>query len=571
MNIFKLQRNQQGDILHIETHLSGPALLNTAQLNKGCAFSASERLELNLTALLPMEIETLEQQVKRMYAQYQAHPNNLGKNIYLNMLHDYNQTLFYRLVSDHLEEMLPVIYTPTVGEAAARFSIEHRRPRGLYINYTERDKIDKIIDRYLSTNTNLIVVTDGEAVLGIGDQGIGGINIASSKLMVYTLCAGLNPHSMIPIQLDVGTNNPQLLNDPTYLGWRHERITGTNYDDFIDTFVQAILKKTSHALLHWEDFGRDNARNILEKYKTSCLTINGDIQSTGTVALASILAGVKSLGSSLADQRIVIFGAGTAGIGIADEIVRTMQNLSISEKEARSKFWLIDKAGLLTNQTPMLLTNQRLYARPAEEITSWQLSNPNYIGLEEVVRYIKPTILIGASAVGNAFNETIVKLMAQNTTYPIIMPLSNPTAKSEATPENLLRWTKGKALIATGGPFPDIHFNGRLIHVAQCNNLFTFPGIGLGVIAANAKYLTDEMLRVAGVALSECAPILKDKTASLLPTIAETKKISLHIAEAVIQEAKNSGLAEVTGNFSIQRMINQVSWAPVYYPYKKVG
>ncbi|HLF66452.1 MAG TPA: oxaloacetate-decarboxylating malate dehydrogenase, partial [Gammaproteobacteria bacterium] len=335
----------------IKTALTGHALLGSPKLNKGCAFSEKERVIFQLTGLLPHQIETLEQQVVRMHGQFQEQKTNLGKNIYLNMLHEYNETLFYKLVSQHLEEMLPIIYTPTVGEAVERFSLEHRKPRGLYISYTDRNHIDEILDHRLPAAVDLMVVTDGEAVLGIGDQGIGGINIAIAKLMVYTLCGGINPHRALPIQLDVGTNNETLLNDPMYLGWRHERIRGSEYDEFIDTFVKAIQKRFPQSLLHWEDVGRDNARKILNKYQHQVCTFNGDIQATGVVTVACILAGIKNSGIDLNNHRIIIFGGGTAGIGIADQILLAMQHNGMSEAEAKQKFWVIDKAGLLTNKT----------------------------------------------------------------------------------------------------------------------------------------------------------------------------------------------------------------------------
>jgi len=505
-----------------------------------------------------------------MYAQYNEHRTDLGKNIYLNVLHDYNETLFYHLVKQYLEEMLPIVYTPTVGEAVERFSLEHRKVRGLYLSYPERDYIFKIFEHGLPERIDLTVVTDGEGVLGIGDQGIGGIKISSAKLMAYTLCAGVNPHYVLPIQLDVGTNNPNLLSDPMYLGWRHERITGDAYDEFIDQFVKSITKKYPHILLHWEDFGRENARRILTRYRNEICTINGDIQSTATVALACILAGVNASEIPLKDHRFVIFGAGTAGVGIADQIVSSLQKAGLSLSDAYQHLWLIDKHGLLVEKSGQLLPFQKPFAVSLKSISHWEKRHPEYIDLYDVVKNVKPTILIGCSAVHNAFTEEIVKMMTTYISLPIIMPLSNPTIKSEATPADLLQWTEGRAIIATGTAFPDVAFEGRKIRIAQSNNAFAFPGIGLGTIAVKAKHVTDGMLNAATHALTQCSPANKDKTAPLLPKLSEIHSVSRQIALAVALEARREGLAEIDNSIDLNRAINEVSWHPQYYSYRKI-
>lgn len=568
---FKIVRDAQGHITHIETDLMGHELLGSPKLNKGCAFSSEERQLFHLNGLLPYQIETLGQQVSRMYAQFQEHRTNLGKYIYLNVLHDYNETLFYLLVSQHLEEMLPIIYTPTVGEAVERFSMEHRKPRGLYISYPEKDHIAQLLDNRLPPEVDLIVVTDGEAVLGIGDQGIGGINISSAKLMVYTLCAGINPHRVLPIQLDVGTNNQHLLADPMYLGWRHERISGQVYDDFIDVFVQTIKKKFPTVFLHWEDVGRDNARRILTRYREQLCTFNGDMQGTGTAALATVLAGVSASKIPLTEQRIVIFGAGTAGAGIADQIHSALQRLGVSSEQAYQQFWLLDKEGLLTDKSPALLGFQKPYARPAEETASWTLRNPPFISLYDVVNQVKPTLLIGASTVGGAFTEEIITTMANHVETPIIMPLSNPTPKSEAKPEDLLLWTQGKALIATGSPFPEVYFDNRLIRIAQSNNAFAFPGIGLGAIAVKAKCLSDDMLWAATEALSLCSPVHQNSNAPLLPKLSEATWVSRNVALAVAEQARREGNTQIPADLDLNDAINQVVWEAKYYPYRKIS
>ncbi len=529
---FKIIRNQAGHISHVETPLTGNSLLSSAKLNKGCAFTHEEREEFGLSGLLPYQIETLEQQVARMYVQYQEHHTDLAKNIYLNVLHDYNETLFYKLISLHLDEMLPIIYTPTVGEAVQRFSLEHRKAKGLYFSYPDRNNIDKILSHRVMRDVDLSVVTDGESVLGIGDQGIGGINISHAKLNVYTLCGGLSPHRFLPIQLDVGTNNPHLLNDPMYLGWRHERITGANYDDFIDAFVQKITHRFPHILLHWEDVGRNNARRILSYYRDKICTFNGDMQGTGVIALASVLAGVIASGTPLNQHRIVLLGAGTAGAGIADQIYGALRRNGLSETEARQRLWLLDKPGLLTEAIP-LMPCQVPYARKLEEIKHWKLRDKSMISLYDVVKNVKPTILIGCSTVAGAFNKEIVQLMSANVERPIIMPLSNPTSLSEAKPDDLLAWTDGQALIATGSPFPEVHYNDRWFRIAQSNNAFAFPGIGLGAVAVKAKHISDDMLWAATQALCQCSPVNQDKMAPLLPKLSEAKMVSVNIALAV--------------------------------------
>lgn len=570
MEPFKIIRNADGTISHIETGLQGYDLLNSSKLNKGCAFPENERKTFHLEGLLPHYIESLELQVARMYAQFNEHRTNLSKNIYLNVLHDYNETLFYKLVSSYIEEMLPIIYTPTVGEAVERFSLEHRKTRGIYLGYPDLNQIEKIIDNRFSPEVDLIVVTDGEAVLGIGDQGIGGIKISSAKLMVYTLCGGINPHRVLPIQLDVGTNNPYLLADPMYLGWRHERISGQAYDDFIDLFVQTIKKKLPHVFLHWEDLGRDNARRILNRYHDQLCTFNGDIQGTGTVALACILTASIASGIRLADQRIVIFGAGTAGVGIADQICEALQRQGLTEQEARKRFWLVDKQGLLLNDTPNLLPFQTPYLHSREEISHWKFSDPSFTSLADVVKNVKPTILIGSSAVPFAFTEEIIRTMAEHNERPVIMPLSNPNTRVEALPEDIIKWTEGRAIIATGSPFPNILYNGLDIRIAQSNNAFAFPGIGLGTIAVKAKKISKDMLWAATQALSQCSPIIKSSTEALLPTIKDAKEVSYTVALAVAKQARAEGLAQIPPKMDLEYALKSAIWEPKYYPYRKI-
>lgn len=566
---FNVIKNENKEVIRLETSLSGYDLLNTPKLNKGCAFTLEEREQFDLAGLLPHHVETLEQQTTRMYLQYSEHQSNLGKNIYLNALHDYNETLFYKLISQHLEEMLPIIYTPTVGEAVQRFSTEHRKQKGLYISYSDRDRIDELLEHRINPRINLSVVTDGGAVLGIGDQGIGGINISIAKLMVYTLCGGINPNRVLPIQLDVGTDNEHLLNDPMYLGWRHERIQGQAYDDFIDQFVTAITKRFPHILLHWEDVGRDNARRILMNYRDKICTINGDMQATGVVALATVLAGVMASGTPLRDHRIALLGAGTAGIGIADQILDAMRREGLNESEALSRFWVIDRQGLLTDKTECLPFQAR-FARNHHDVTHWSVQNENTISLYDVVKNAKPTILIGCSTVTGAFNQEIVQLMQSHTERPIIMPLSNPTSLAEAVPEDLLRWSEGKAIIATGSPFGEVMYEGRRIRIAQSNNALAFPGIGLGAIAAKARHLSDDMLWAATQALAECSPVIQDKMAPLLPKLSEAHMVSYKVAVAVALQARKEGLSALPESTDLKQLIRGMMWEPRYMPYRKI-
>lgn len=566
---FKTIRDDTGKIDHIETNLIGNALLRSPELNKGCAFSLEERDIFSLNGLLPPHIDTLEQQIARILKQYHEQTSNLSKNIFLNTIHDYNQTLFYRLLGEHLEEMLPIIYTPTVGEVTQRFSLEYRRPRGIFIGYNDRNNISTLLDQCTTQHIDLSVVTDGEAVLGIGDQGIGGIQIAIAKLMVYGLCAGLNPHRFLPIQLDVGTNNLTLLNDPHYLGWRHERVIGQAYDDFIEAFVQAITKKFPHLFLHWEDFGRSNARRILTHYRKTICTFNGDMQGTGTVALAAILAAIKKSKIPLPEHHIVIFGAGTAGTGIADQTYQMLMNAGLSDTDARSRFWLLDKNGLLTNKME-LAPEQSRFGRDVESLKDWNVKDRNHINLEDVVKHVKPTILIGCSTVAGAFSENIIKAMAESIEHPIIMPLTNPNTLVEAKPEDLIAWTKGKAIIATGSPFPKVKYQDKLFHIAQCNNALVYPGVGLGAIISKARHVSDEMLWAAVRALSECVPVDENDTAPLIPPLCQAKKVSMSIALAVAQQARDEGLAQIPDSLSLDDALRANLWEPIYYPYKKI-
>jgi malate dehydrogenase (oxaloacetate-decarboxylating) len=562
--------DEYGELQYIETELTGHDLLYAPKLNKEFAFSYEERRDFNLLGKIPYTTETLDEQANRIYQQYQEAGTSIDRNVYLNELHDKNETLFYRVISDHLIEMLPIIYTPTMGDVIEKLSTHFRRTRGLYLSYPERDELDRILDNRLNPEVDLIVITDGERVLGIGDQGACGMLIPIAKLMVYTLCGGVNPYRMLPIQIDVGTNNQRLLNDPMYYGWRHPRLSGKEYDEFIDMIVTTIQKKFPKVYLHWEDFGRENARRNLERYRDKMCTFNDDMQGTGAVTLAAILAAINVSKTNFHDHRIVLFGAGTAGIGIADQLYDAMLRNGLSPHDALSHFWLVDKQGLLTDNLEDLLPFQKRFARPQGEIQNWQPNKSGKIGLYEVVKYIKPTILIGTSTQGGAFTQEIVELMASYSERPILFPLSNPTEKSEAIPINLLNWSRGKALIATGSPFDDVNYNGKIINISQCNNYYIFPGLGLGVIISKAKHVTDEMVWVAAKTLSECSPAATNPEGSILPLLSDIQSISQKIALAVAEQAWKEGVAQAPNDRDLKLVIEKSFWRPKYVPYRKI-
>lgn len=566
---FKLHRDPTTGELYLETALTGKPLLTTPQLNKGTAFTYEERKEFGLLGKLPHRVETLDEQVKRAYLQYASYTTRLKQNIYLNNLHDKNQILFYKLLSRHLGEMLPTIYTPIVGAAVKRFSHEYRQPRGLYIANSDKNYIAEIISNRSNPEIDLIVVTDGEGVLGIGDQGIGGMDIPVAKLMVYSLCGGIDPTRTLPVFLDVGTNNQQLLNDPLYLGCRHPRINHSHYDDFILTFVNEIRKEFPNAFLHWEDFGRGNARRILDKFQDELCTFNDDIQGTGAVTLAALLAACDVTNSNLQDQRIVVFGAGSAGTGISDQIIDALIKCGLSAEEAYDRFWLIDKQGLLLNTDSELTEAQKPYAKNAEVLSSWTLHDKHSASLTDTIRHVKPTILIGCSSQPGAFSQDIIETMSATCPRPIIFPLSNPDEKCEAQPADILTWSQGNALIATGTAFPPIEYTNRMVQVAQCNNALIFPGLGLGVLAVGARRLTKSMILASAETLRRFSPSKKDSFLPLLPSLDDAQAVAKEIAMAVAQCAIEEGHAQKNQDKDLSLLINELFWEPRYLPFRK--
>lgn len=566
---FSIEHDKKTGEHYLETSLSGKPLLTTPQLNKGTAFTRDERKDFELLGKLPDHVETLDEQVKRAYLQYSAYTSKLQQNIYLNNLHDKNQVLFYKLLSRYLSEMLPTIYTPIVGTAVKRYSHEYRQPRGLYIAHTDRSEIATILANRSNPDIDLIVVTDGEGILGIGDQGIGGMDIPVAKLMVYSLCGGIDPVRTLPVFLDVGTNNEELLHDPLYLGCRHPRIGRDEYDSFIKTFVEEVEKTFPNAFLHWEDFGRGNASRILESYKDKMCTFNDDIQGTGAVTLSAIMAACQVNNVPLEKHRIVIFGAGSAGTGISEQIVDAMILNGLTEKQAREHFWLIDRQGLLLESDHTLTNEQQPFARKDKELEKWPEQDKNNPSLTAVVRQVKPTILIGCSAQTGAFSQNIIEMMASHCERPIIFPLSNPDERCEAQPADILQWSQGKALIATGTAFPPIEYQNKMIEIAQCNNALVFPGIGLGIIAVRAKRLTKEMIWAAAKTLSEFSPALKDSFQPLLPSLDKAQLVAKHIAVSVAKCAIESGLAQINQNEDIEHLIENIFWEPRYLPYRR--
>ncbi|ELA7385365.1 NAD-dependent malic enzyme [Vibrio alginolyticus] len=549
---------------------AGPALLATPLLNKGSAFSAEERSSFNLEGLLPESTETIQEQVERAYQQYKSFESDMDKHIYLRNIQDTNETLYYRLVQNHISEMMPIIYTPTVGAACENFSNIYRRGRGLFISYPNRDRIDDLLNNAANHNVKVIVVTDGERILGLGDQGIGGMGIPIGKLSLYTACGGISPAYTLPIVLDVGTNNPQRLADPMYMGWRHPRITGAEYDAFVEEFIQAVQRRWPDALIQFEDFAQKNAMPLLERYKNRVCCFNDDIQGTAAVTVGSLLAACKAAGTQLSKQRITFLGAGSAGCGIAEAIIAQMVSEGISDEQARSQVYMVDRWGLLQEGMPNLLDFQQRLVQKHINTKEWE-NEGNGFSLLDVMRNAKPTVLIGVSGAPGLFSQEVIEEMHKHCKRPIIFPLSNPTSRVEATPNDIIRWTNGEALVATGSPFEPVVHEGRTYPIAQCNNSYIFPGIGLGVLAVNAKRVTDEMLMESSRALATCSPLAINGRGALLPPLEEIHSVSKKIAFAVGKKAIEQGVALEITDEALNVAIEQSFWQPVYRRYKRTA
>jgi malate dehydrogenase (oxaloacetate-decarboxylating) len=542
----------------------GQAALFDALTTKGTAFTEAERHSYGLLGLLPTAVKTLEEQAEHCWHEFSTRQGDLDKHIYLRALQDRNETLFYRVLRDHIPESLPIVYTPTVGEACQRFSEIYRRPRGLFVSYPDRDRLDEVLENRPQRDVDVIVVTDGQRILGLGDQGIGGMGIPIGKLSLYTLIGGIDPARTLPIVLDVGTDNVELLDDPQYLGWRHRRIDDEEYYAFIDRFVAAVQQQLPNVLLQWEDFATVHAQPILARYRDKLLTFNDDIQGTAAVTLGALHGAAKVAGRPLSQQQVVMLGAGSAGMGVLDMARREMVNEGLSEQAAAERIWVVDVVGLLTDDRIDLSAEQRVFAQPANRVAGWGLSGPAQ--LSDVVHHVDVGVLLGLSTAAGAFTEAIVRELAAKTERPIIFPLSNPTSRAEAHPAELDHWTDGRALIATGSPFAPLLRNGVERAVAQCNNVYIFPAMGLAVTAAQATRVTDEMMRVAAATLGDASPALADADQPLLPAWSDVPDVAVRIAQAVAAQAVADGVAPKRSNEELTQRIAQVRWTPAYLP-----
>jgi len=548
---------------------AGPVLLETPLLNKGNAFSERERQEFNLEGLLPHTIETIEEQTTRAYTQYSQFDNDLDKHIYLRNIQDTNETLYYSLITSHLEEMMPMIYTPTVGLACQMFSKIYRRKRGVFLSYPDRERMDFMLQNATKQNVKVIVVTDSERILGLGDQGIGGMGIPIGKLALYSACGGISPAYTLPVTLDVGTNNQELLDDPMYMGWRHKRITGDEYFEFIDQFIQTVTDRWPNALVQFEDFAQGNATPLLKTYQDKLCCFNDDIQGTACVTVGTLLAACHAQKSQLKEHRVVFVGAGSAGCGIAEQIVAHMVKDGLSKEQALSQIYLTSSRGLVTEDMEGLRDFQAEFAKPRKEVASWSSNENGQISLLDVVRESKPTILVGVSGQPGLMSEEIIKTMYSNCTKPIVLPLSNPTSRVEALPEDVIAWTEGNAIVATGSPFAPVEHLGKTHSIAQCNNSYIFPGIGLGVIAAKSKRVTEQMFMAASEALASCSPLVKGESTDLLPSLNDIREVSKVIAVAVAKQAMADGVATHISDQQLSNRIEASFWMPEYRDYRR--
>lgn len=548
---------------------AGNMLLELPLLNKGSAFTLHERRKFNLFGLIPDAIETIDEQSHRSYQQYSAFNTEINKHIYLRNIQDTNETLFYHLIGNHLTEMMPIIYTPTVGEACQRFSDIYRRHRGIFISYPDRDHIDEILHNVNRRNVKIIVITDGERILGLGDQGIGGMGIPIGKLSLYTACGGISPAYTLPITLDVGTNNQQLINDPLYMGYQQPRISGEEYYNFVDRVIQAIQRRWPNVLIQFEDFAQKNAMPLLEKYRDKICCFNDDIQGTAAVTIGSLIAASRATKKQLKDQIIAFLGAGSAGCGIAERIVSQMVREGLSEAEARKRIFMVDRYGLITENQPNLLDFQYKLVQKLDNTPLWE-NKSDAISLLDVVKHAKPTVLIGVSGQPGLFTKDVIEALVENTEYPIVFPLSNPTCRAEAVPSDIIEWTKGKALIATGSPFAPVLYQDRIYNISQCNNSYIFPGIGLGVIASGARRVTENMLMAAANALADCSPKLQNSEADLLPDLSQIQQISKIIALKVAQAAMHDEIAPKMSLIELEQKIEDNFWKPEYRTYSRI-
>lgn len=549
---------------------SGPTLLETPLLNKGSAFDEDERVRFNLTGLLPPRFETIEEQIERAYRQYSCFRTDINKHIYLRAIHDNNETLFFKLVQAHLVEMMPIIYTPTVGDACEQFSDIYRSSRGLFIAYEDRHQIDDILRNATKNKIKVIVVTDGERVLGLGDQGIGGMGIPIGKLSLYTACGGISPAYTLPIMLDVGTNNQKLLDDPMYMGARHKRIKQAEYDEFLDLFINAVKRLWPQVMLQFEDFAQPNAMPLLAKYRDQICCFNDDIQGTASVTVGTLLAACRSKGVKLSQLKVAFVGAGSAGCGIAEQIITQMMSEGLAPLQARSQVFMVDRYGLLTEGMDDLRDFQQKLVQKELALETWDIKD-DYASLLEVMHNAKPDILIGVSGQAGIFTENVIKAMKQHCAKPIIFPLSNPSRQVEVTPSQVIKWTEGKVIIATGSPFEPVEYQGKKFPIAQCNNSYIFPGIGLGAISANITRITDKMLQVASESLAAASPLGNSGKGELLPPLTGISQLSKDIAFAIAKVAFDQGLALRLSDDELLAKIEDNFWQPEYRQYRRTS
>jgi len=547
---------------------AGPMLLETPLLNKGSAFTKKEREHFNLSGLLPDITETIEEQTARAYEQLTSFTTNIDKHIYLRNIQDTNETLYYRLITENLNEIMPLIYTPTVGEACQQFSRIYRRHRGLFISYNDRDTIDDMLQNATKRNIKVIVVTDGERILGLGDLGIGGMGIPIGKLALYSACGGISPAYTLPITLDVGTNNQALIDDPMYMGAKHPRITGQEYDDFVEQFMQAVQSRWPHALIQFEDFAGHNANRLLDRYRDQACSFNDDIQGTAAVTVGTLLAACKAKGEQLKDQIVTFCGAGSAGCGIAEQIVAQMVSEGLTDKQARKRIFMINSRGLVIGSMSGLKDFQLRLCQSDERLTEWNVSGDTAT-LAETVENSQSTVIVGVSTVAGLFTKEIIEQMQDNTPKPIVLPLSNPTSKVEAVPEDILKWTNGNAIVATGSPFDPVELNGKTYAISQCNNSYIFPGVGLGVVASRATRVTDNMLMASSYALAEYSAVHNSGSTELLPDLNDIRDVSKYIAKMVYKQAIVDGVTPEVSDEAIGKAIDRNFWRPSYRPYRR--
>jgi malate dehydrogenase (oxaloacetate-decarboxylating) len=559
------------ELTTVTTSLSGYQLLADPLLNKGTAFTEAERGMFDLHGLLPPNIGVLDEQISRRLHALRNFKTDLERYSFLRGLHDANETLFFALMVKNIEELLPIVYTPTIGAGCQQFSRLFRKPRGLFLSLPHKTKLKTILDNPHFDRVEAIVVTDGERILGLGDQGAGGMGIPLGKLALYTACGGIHPATTLPIMLDVGTDNPECLADPLYVGWRHERVRGAEYDDFAETFVSAVAERWPHVLLQWEDFAKGNATRLLNRYRDRLCTFNDDIQGTAAVAIGTLLSAINVTKVPLTEQRVVVFGAGSAGCGIATLFLKAMTDAGLHQRDAADRIFLVDRDGLLVEGMGDIASYQKPFVQNKSVAGAWKLDHPDKVALLDVVRNARPSVLIGVSGQPGAFSEPVVRAMAEHNKRPIIFPLSNPTSRAEATPEDLENWTDGRAVIGTGSPFPPLTRGGTKFRVDLTNNSYIFPGVGLGVIAVKARRVTDSMFMAAAKALAAVSPARANPNGHLLPPVTSLRDVSAAVATAVAQQAHNEDLTEGINADEIEGLIRAHIWTPRYLPYRRVN